>query len=97
LLKTKGEIIIDKGAKEALLKKGKSLLPSGILSVKGRFDSGESVSITDEKNKELARGLSNYNSEEIEKIKGLRTSEIKKALGYKDYDEVIHRDNLVVL
>ena len=96
-LKTKGEIAIDKGAKEALLKKGKSLLPSGILSVKGNFDSGDSVSITDEKGKELARGLSNYSSIEIEKIKGLRTSEIKKALGYKDYDEVIHRDNLVII
>jgi glutamate 5-kinase len=96
-LKTKGEIIIDKGAKEALIKGGKSLLPSGILSVAGKFDAGDSVSITDEKHKELARGLSNYNSKEIEKIKGLKSSEIKKVLKYKDYDEVIHRDNLVVL
>lgn len=96
-LKTKGEIVIDKGAKEALLKKGKSLLPSGILSVKGKFDSGDSVSITNEKGKELARGLSNYSSIETEKIKGLKSSEIKKTLGYKDYDEVIHRDNLVVM
>ena len=94
---TKGEIAIDKGAKEALLKKGKSLLSSGILSVKGRFNAGDSVSITDENNMELARGLSNYSSDEIEKIKGLKSSEINKVLGYKDYDEVIHRDNLVVL
>ena len=96
-LKSKGEIIVDKGAKEALLKGGKSLLSSGITSVKGNFETGDSVSITDEKGEEFARGLSNYTSEEIQKIKGLKSSEIKKALGYKDYDEVIHRDNLVVL
>jgi len=96
-LKSKGQIVVDKGAKEALLKGGKSLLPSGMVSVKGNFDSGDSVSITDENGKEFARGLSNYSSDEIEKIKGLKSSEIKKALGYKDYDEVIHRDNLVVM
>lgn len=96
-LKSKGQIIVDKGAKEALLKGGKSLLPSGILSVKGTFDSGDSVSITEENGKELARGLANYTNKEIQKIKGLKSSEIKKTLGYKDYDEVIHRDNLVVL
>ncbi len=96
-LKSKGQIIVDKGAKEALLKGGKSLLPSGILSVKGEFEAGDSVSITDEKGKEFARGLSNYSSDEIEKIKGLKSSEIKQVLEYKDYDEVIHRDNLVVL
>ncbi len=96
-LKSKGQIIVDKGAKEALLKGGKSLLPSGILSVKGEFEAGDSVSIADENHKEFARGLSNYSSEEIEKIKGLNSSEIKKVLEYKDYDEVIHRDNLVVL
>ncbi|MDD5454970.1 MAG: glutamate 5-kinase [Candidatus Ratteibacteria bacterium] len=96
-LKSKGQIVVDKGAKEALLKGGKSLLPSGILSVKGEFEAGDSVSITDENGKEFAKGLSNYSSEEIQKIKGLKSSEINKALGYKDYDEVIHRDNLVVL
>jgi len=96
-LKSKGQIVVDKGAKEALLKGGKSLLPSGMVSVKGNFDSGDSVSITDENGKEFARGLSNYSSDEIEKIKGLKSSEIKKALRYKDYDEVIHRDNLVVM
>lgn len=96
-LKSKGQIIVDKGAKQALVKGGKSLLPSGILSVAGKFDAGDSVSIVDANHKEFARGLSNYSSEEIGKIKGLKSSEIKKVLQYKDYDEVIHRDNLVVL
>ncbi len=96
-VKSKGQIIVDKGAKEALLRGGKSLLPSGILSVKDTFNAGDSVSITDESHKEFARGLSNYNSDEIEKIKGLKSVEIKKVLGQKDYDEVIHADNLVVM
>jgi glutamate 5-kinase len=95
--RAKGSIVIDNGAKEAILKKGKSLLPSGIISVEGNFDAGDAVYCVDSSGKRLAKGLTNYSSEEIEKIKGLRTSEIEKALGYNYSDEVIHRDNLVVL
>ncbi len=92
-----GKIKIDEGAKEAISKRNKSLLPSGILEVKGRFSVGDGVSIIDEGDREFARGIVSYSSSEIEKIKGKKTQEIEKILGYKDYDEIIHRDNLVIL
>ena len=91
-----GKLIIDDGAKKALLEKGKSLLPSGVTDVEGNFYPGDAVSCTDSEGTILAKGLVNYNSSEIRKIKGLKTSQISQALGYKDYDEIIHRDNLVV-
>jgi glutamate 5-kinase len=93
----KGEITVDEGAKEALVAKGKSLLPSGIKKAEGEFKIGDGISIVDLKGNEFARGLSYYSSEEIERIKGKLTKEIKHILGYKNYDEVIHRDNLVLL
>jgi len=93
----KGKIRVDEGAKEAISKRGKSLLPSGIIEVKGRFSIGGGVSIIDEENREFARGIVSYSSSEVDKIKGKKTSRIEKLLGYKDYDEVIHRDNLVIL
>ncbi len=93
----KGKIKVDEGAKEAISKRGKSLLPSGIIEVKGRFSRGAGVSIVDEENKEFARGIVSYSSSEVDRIKRKKTQEIKKILGYKDYDEVIHRNNLVVL
>ncbi|RKY39875.1 MAG: glutamate 5-kinase [Candidatus Omnitrophota bacterium] len=89
-----GEVIVDKGAKEALLKKGKSLLSSGIVGTKGRFKVGDVVSIIDENGEEIGRGLVNYSQEEVEKIKGLQSREIERRLGYRYYEEVIHRDNL---
>lgn len=92
-----GRVFVDEGAKEALLKKGKSLLPSGIKDVDGSFDSGEVVHCVDMRGMEFARGVANYSSSEIQKIKGLKTTDIEKKLGYKVYDEVIHRDNLVVM
>ncbi|MBI5970365.1 MAG: glutamate 5-kinase [Deltaproteobacteria bacterium] len=92
-----GRVFVDEGAKEALLKKGKSLLPSGIKDVDGAFDAGEVVHCVDLKGMEFARGVVNYSSMEIVKIKGIKTTEIVKTLGYKVYDEVIHRDNLVVM
>lgn len=92
-----GRVFVDEGAKEALLKKGKSLLPSGIREVDGSFDAGEVVHCVDLKGKEFARGVANYSSSEISKIKGRKSSELESVLGYKVYDEVIHRDNLVVL
>ncbi|MFH1380587.1 MAG: glutamate 5-kinase [Candidatus Omnitrophota bacterium] len=95
--KIKGKIIIDDGARDALLKRQKSLLASGIVGKDGNFKAGEVVTICDSKKNELARGLTSYSSKEIERIKGLKTAEIEKMLGYKDHDEVVHRDNLVIL
>lgn len=92
-----GKIKIDEGAKEAISKRNKSLLPSGIIEVKGRFSVGDGVSIIDEGDREFARGIVSYSSSEVDRIKGKKTQEIEKILGYKDYDEVIHRDNLVLL
>jgi glutamate 5-kinase len=93
----KGKIMIDKGAEDALVRKGKSLLPSGVVAVFGRFALGNSVAIVNEKEKSLAVGLVNYESTDLERIKGLKTTEIEKVLGYKHYDEVVHKDNLVLL
>jgi glutamate 5-kinase len=92
----KGEIIIDRGAEMALLKGGKSLLPSGIEEVRGRFSLGDSVVLLNEHNQELAVGMVNYHSGDIKKIMGLKSTEIESRLGYKHDDEVIHRDNLVI-
>lgn len=97
-IKPKGKVYIDDGAMNALTGKGKSLLATGIVSVEGTFDKGDIVSICKQGDGVMfAKGLTNYSSEEIEKIKGCSTSSIAKVLGYKLYDEVIHRDNMVIL
>jgi len=97
-VKPKGKIYIDEGALSALQKKGKSLLPSGVVKVEGKFIKGDVVSVVGVgEKKEVARGLMNYSADEVRKVKGLRTSLIKKTLGYKPYDEIIHRDNIVLL
>jgi glutamate 5-kinase len=96
-LKPKGEVVVDEGAKKALCQRGKSLLPSGISKINGVFDRGDAVSCVGPRGKEFARGLVNYNASELERIKGLRTQQIEKVLGFKYSDEVIHRDDLVVL
>ena len=96
-LKPRGKLFIDQGAEEAILKKGKSLLAIGITKVEGDFQFGDSVSILNHHQKEIARGLVNYGSLEIKRIKGAPTKEIERILGYKYYDEVINRDDLVVL
>ena len=93
----KGRIIVDEGAKTALIKGSKSLLSSGIVQKEGSFKAGDVIEIGLSQNEAFARGLTNYSSDEIEKIKGLKTNEIKTSLGYKDHDEVVHRDNLVIL
>jgi len=93
---TKGTLIIDKGAGDAIREKGKSLLPSGIKEVRGGFSQGDSVVLRDEDNRELAVGMVNYQSGDIKKIMGLKSTEIESMLGYKHDDEVIHRDNLVL-
>lgn len=93
----KGSIVVDKGAEEALVEKGKSLLASGVVGILGRFKVGDVVGVCDEEEQEFARGLANYSKDEVAKIKGLKTNEIESSLGYKYYDELIHRDNLVIL
>ena len=95
-LRPRGRLIIDDGAKKALLDKGKSLLPSGITAVEGEFDTGDSVNCVDSEGNLLAKGLVNYSAGDIRKILGLKTPQISSVLGHKDYDEVIHRDNLVI-
>lgn len=96
-LNPKGAVKVDNGAKKALIDRGKSLLPSGIIETKGNFKPGDSISCIDLKGKEFARGLVNFHSKDLTKIEGCHTKEIEKILGYKYYDEVIHRDNLVIL
>ena len=95
--KINGSLIVDDGAKNALISNGKSLLSSGIKAVEGNFSKGAVVSICDENRREFARGMVNYSSKELEIIKGAKSKEINDLLGYKDYDEVIHRDNLGLL
>jgi glutamate 5-kinase len=92
-----GTIIVDDGAKRALIVKGKSLLAAGIIETTGNFEVGDSVNLLDMNGEEFARGIVHYSSKELKKIKGTKSSLIKKQLGYKYYDEVVHRDNLVIL
>ena len=96
-LRSKGQLFLDDGAVEALRHKGKSLLPSGILEVKGNFLSGDPIACMDTDHKEFARGLANYSSETLQLIKGHKTAEVAKILGHQEYEEVIHRDNLALL
>ena len=91
-----GKIIVDEGAADALTTGGKSLLPSGITSVSGKFAKGATVAVIDPAGRQIARGLTNYSAEQIEKIKGLKTSRIAGVLGDKAYDEVIHRNNMTL-
>ena len=95
-LKPQGVIKIDEGAATALLKNGKSLLPSGILEVTDDFGVGAPVEFVDRHNEVLGIGLVNYSSSEIKKIMGLKSNRIKQVLGHKSYDEIIHRDNLAI-
>jgi glutamate 5-kinase len=92
----KGTLSLDEGAVKALTHGGKSLLPSGIVSLSGKFEAGDAVYCADASGNRIAKGLTNYSSSEIEEIKGKKTSEIEGILGYRYSDEVIHRDNLVL-
>lgn len=91
-----GAITVDAGAADAIIKNGKSLLPAGIINVEGIFEPGNIVSVKTLDCKEIGRGFVNYSSEEIYKIKGAKTTDIVNILGHKDYDEVIHRNNLAL-
>ncbi len=93
----KGRLIVDNGARDALVRGGKSLLPAGIRRVEGNFDYSDTVSCLTEDGVEFARGLANYNAVDAAKLAGKHTKDIENILGYRDYDEIIHRDNLVLL
>lgn len=97
VLRPKGFLLLDAGACRALEKGGKSLLPSGIIEVRGEFGVGEAVQCLRQDEQPMAVGLTNYAAGDLEKIKGVNSKEIEKILGFKDSDEVIHRDNLVLL
>ena len=91
-----GQITVDAGAVRALLEGGKSLLPAGITAARGDFSAGDAVKVVAPDGREVARGLINYGAADVTKIKGLRTDQVRLVLGYA-YDEVIHRDDLVLV
>ena len=92
-----GQIIINDGAKKALIEQNKSLLSIGITQINGVFDRGDVVSILDENKKEIARGIANYNSDDCKKIQGEHSDNIYTILGHKNYDAVITKDNIALI
>lgn len=96
-LRPKGTIVVDKGAAAALLDGKRSLLPSGVISIRGSFGQGDAVDLADADLRVFARGLSTYSSSELESIRGKRSSEILATLHFHLGDEVVHRDDLVLL
>ncbi len=95
--RTRGRLLVDAGARQAVERKGSSLLPIGVVQVIGQFTKGDVVSLCDIEGVEFARGLSNYSSADAARITGLRTEQIAEALGAVPYQELVHRDNLVVI
>ncbi len=92
-----GRVRVDEGAAGALRRGGKSLLASGVTEVEGGFDRGEIVDVVGPRDERIARGKTNYAAKELNRIKGLKTAQIAQVLGQKPFDEVIHRDNMVLL
>jgi glutamate 5-kinase len=91
-----GDIVVDDGARQVLQYQGKSLLPAGVIGVNGRFSAGSAVRLIDASGEVIGIGLSNYSANDLACIKGLKTCNIQQSLGYKGYDEVVHRDNMVI-
>jgi glutamate 5-kinase len=96
-LHTAGELVLDAGAVQKLAKEGKSLLPIGVVAVRGEFGRGALVTCMGEDGKEIARGLANYTASEVKRIMRHASSEIEGILGYVEAPELVHRDNLVLL
>jgi len=92
----RGHLVLDAGARRAVEQQGRSLLPIGVVKVTGSFQKGDVVALDDLDGSEFARGLTNYSADDVRRIRGLKTGEIAEALGHCPYDEVIHRDNMVV-
>jgi len=93
----RGVITVDDGAARALRQQGRSLLSRGVTEVSGAFKRGDTVALADARGVRFAHGLANYDADEVDRIKGAKSSEIRRILGSKPYDEIVHRDNLVVL
>jgi glutamate 5-kinase len=96
-LKPSGQITVDSGAGKAIVSRGKSLLPAGVIKIEGKFEFGTVVRVLEEDGTEIARGLVNYNFRDLEKIMGMRTGAVRKIFGDNFYNEVIHRDDLALL
>ena len=92
-----GSMVVNQGAKTALVERKASLLPAGIISVEGSFERGDVVSILDESKKEFARGLTNYNSEETGLLSGKHSDLIDQMISNRNYDAIITRDNIAFL
>jgi glutamate 5-kinase len=95
-LSSTSKIHIDHGASKAL-KSGKSLLPAGIIKVSGNFKKGDNILVVDKNNRDIARALSSFTSEEIKKIKGLQSGQIENILGYASKSEILHKDDIAIL
>jgi glutamate 5-kinase len=93
----RGRLVVDAGARRAVQHQGRSLLPIGVVQVSGSFGKGDVVSLCDPDGVEFARGLSNYAAAAADRIRGLRSDQIRAALDAFPYEEVVHRDNLVLL
>jgi glutamate 5-kinase len=92
-----GRLVLDAGAQQAIERQGRSLLAIGVRRVEGNFQKGDVLALCRENGEEMARGLTNYGSEELRRIAGQPTERIREVLGHRPYDEVVHRDNLAML
>jgi|Deesub1362A_J573_1020465.scaffolds.fasta_scaffold02651_8 glutamate 5-kinase len=97
VLPSKGKIFVDKGAKEALVRRKKSLLPVGVVDFEGEFEIGDAVEIAEKEGKVFAKGITSYSSKELAKVKGLRSKEVYQVIPEPVCEEVVHRDSLVIL
>jgi glutamate 5-kinase len=93
----KGTVVVDEGAHRALVQRKTSLLPSGVKGVKGHWETGDVIRILDLEGHEVARGVSGYSSQETDRVKGLKSSEISALLARKDVGELVHRDHMVIM
>jgi glutamate 5-kinase len=93
----RGRIQVDAGARQAIIDKNRSLLAAGIVGTQGEFQKGDVVALCDSEGTVIARGLTNYASADVERIKGLKSEKIAQVLGRRPYEEVIHRDNLAIV
>jgi glutamate 5-kinase len=93
----RGPIQLDEGARKAIVEKGRSLLAAGVVGTQGEFQKGDVVALCDAEGTVIARGLTNYSSADVERIKGIKSEKIAQVLGQRPYEEVIHRDNLAIV